>query len=167
MLAAASLAFRAAGPELMANMIHALRTFPQAPYGRPAHATGRTEQALSFEAADDSLTLLGPQHVQALITGRGPTTSSTASDPRLHEALAQWAEAKGLTLREGQTYDEVGYALAKRIHLQGTALYRAGGHSGILQSVLTQQFLDTLLAKIAAGEQVAISTALTNAIQGK
>jgi len=167
MLATASLAFRQAGPELMASMTQALRTFPQAPYGRPAHATGRTEQALSFEATDDSLTLLGPAHVQALISGRGPTTTSTASDPRLHEALAQWAQAKGLTLREGQTYEDVGYALARRIHAQGTALFRSGQPSGILQSVLTQQFLDKLLASIAAGAQVAIASALTNAIQGK
>jgi hypothetical protein len=106
MLATASLAFRQAGPELMASLIQALRTFPQAPYGRSAHATRRAEQALSFEVTDDSLTLLGPQQVQALITGRGPTTTSTASDPRLHEALAQWAEAKGLALCEGQTYED-------------------------------------------------------------
>jgi antitoxin (DNA-binding transcriptional repressor) of toxin-antitoxin stability system len=33
--------------------------------------------------------------------------------------------------------------------------------------VLTQQYLDTLLARVAAGEQVAITTALTHAIQGK
>jgi hypothetical protein len=97
MLATASLAFRQAGPELMASLIQALRTFPQAPYGRSAHATRRAEQALSFEVTDDSLTLLGPQQVQALITGRGPTTTSTASDPRLHE---------GLALREGQTYED-------------------------------------------------------------
>jgi hypothetical protein len=168
MLATASLAFRSAGPELLANMVTALRTYPQKPFGNPAHATGKTERALSFEATDNSLTLYGPQHVQALISGRGPTGSNAAaSEPRLHEALAQWAEAKGLALKRGQTYEDVGRALAYRIHREGTALYRAGGGSGILQSVLTQQFLDTLLAQVAAGEQVAISTALTNAIQAK
>jgi hypothetical protein len=81
--------------------------------------------------------------------------------------LAQWAEAKGLALRPGQTYQEVGRALARRIHARGTALFRSGQPSGIFQSVLTQQFLDTLKARIAAGDMVAISTALTNAIQGQ
>lgn len=169
MLATASLAFRQAGPELMANMVQALRTFPQKPFGRPAHASGKTERALSFTATDDSLTLYGPQHVQALISGRKPTSSGAAAgEPRLHEILAQWAAAKpGFTLRKGQTYADVGRALAYRIHAEGTALYRAGGNSGILQSVLTQQFLDRLLGRIAAGEMVAITSALTGAIQGK
>jgi hypothetical protein len=158
MLATASLAFRSAGPELLASMVQALRTYPQAPFGRPAHASGKTEQALRFEATDDYLELLGPAHVQALISGRRPTSSNAAAgEPRLYEVLAQWAEHKGLALREGQTYEQVGRAL----------VYRAGGGSGILQSVLTQEFLESLLARIAAGEMVAISSALTHAIQGK
>jgi hypothetical protein len=167
MLATASLAFRAAGPELLANTITALRTYPQKPYGRPAHASGKTERALSIESGDDFLELLGPAYIQTLITGRGPTTGSGSGEQRLYEVLAQWAQVKGLALRKGQTYEDVGRALAYRIHREGTALYRAGGHSEILQSVLTQQFLDRLLAQVAAGEQVAIATALTHAIQGK
>jgi len=168
MLASASLAFRQAGPELLASAVQALRTYPQQPNGRPAYATGRTAAALSFEAGDDFLELLGPAHAQALITGRSPTSSGAAAgEPRLHEALAQWAEAKGLTLRPGQTYQEVGRALARRIHAQGTALFRSGQPSGIFQSVLTRQFLDTLTARIAAGEMVAITSALSGAIQGK
>jgi hypothetical protein len=168
MLATASLAFRTAGPELLANTITALRTYPQKPYGRPAHASGKTERALSIESGDDFLELLGPDYIQTFISGRGPASGSApAGEPRLYEVLAQWAEVKGLALRKGQTYEDVGRALAYRIHREGTALYRAGGHSEILQSVLTQQFLDRLLAQVAAGEQVTISTALTNAIQSK
>lgn len=166
MLTSASLAFRAAGPELLGNAVQALRTFPQRPSGRPAHASGKTERALSFNAGDDFLELLGPAHAEALISGRKPTSSGAAAgDPRLHEVLAQWAQAKGLTLRKGQTYADVGRALAYRIHREGTALYRAGGQSGIFQSVLTRQFLDKLLAQVAAGEMVAITSALSNALQ--
>lgn len=168
MLATASLAFRQTGPELLAAAVDALRTYPQQPSGRPANATGRTAKALSFEAGDDFLELRGPQHAQTLITGRGPTSAGApASEPRLAEALAQWAAAKpGFKLRPGQTYQEAGYTLARRIHARGTLLYRLGQPSGIFQSILTQQFLDLLLARIAAGEMVAITSALTGAIQG-
>lgn len=167
MLVSASLAFRIAGPELLANTVQALRTFPQKPYGNPAHASGRTERALSFNAGDDFLELLGPEHAQALISGRRPTSSgATANEPRLREILAQWAKDKGLVLKRGQTYEQLGYVLARRIHREGTGLYRAGGESGIFQAVLTRQFLDKLLAQVAAGEMVAISSALTSAIQG-
>jgi hypothetical protein len=168
MLATASLAFRAAGPELLANTVQALREFPQKPYGRPAHASGKTERALSINSGDDFLELLGPEHAQALISGRKPTSSgASAGEPRLHEILAQWAQDKGLVLKRGQTYEQLGRALAYRIHREGTALYRAGGESGIFQSVLTRAFLDKLLAQVAAGEMVAITSALTSAIQGK
>lgn len=167
MLATASLAFRQTGPELLAAAVDTLRTYPQQPSGRPAYATGRTAKALSFEAGDDFLELRGPQHAQALITGRRPTSAgATAGEPRLYEALAQWAQAKGLTLKRGETYEDVGRALARRIHASGTALYRLGQPSGIFQSILTQQFLDLLLARIAAGEMVAITSALMGAIQG-
>jgi hypothetical protein len=167
MLITASLAFHAAGPELLANTVQALREFPQKPYGRPAHASGKTERALSINAGDDFLELLGPAHAQALISGRKPTSSGAAAgEPRLHEILAQWAQDKGLVLKRGQTYEQLGRALAYRIHREGTALYRAGGESGIFQSVLTRAFLDKLLAQVAAGEMVAITSALTSAIQG-
>jgi hypothetical protein len=168
MLGTASLAFRAAGPELLANAVQALRTYPQKPYGRPAHASGKTERALNIESGDDFLELRGPAHAEALISGRKPTSSGApAGDPRLHEVLAQWAEDKGLVLRKGQTYEDVGRALAYRIHREGTALYRDGGDSGIFQSVVTRPFLDKLLAQVAAGEMVAITSQLSNAIQGK
>lgn len=168
MLVSASLAFRAAGPDLLANAVQALRTYPQRPSGRPAHASGKTERALSINSGDDFLELLGPEHAEALISGRRPTSSgATAGDPRLHEVLAQWAQDKGLVLRKGQTYADIGRALAYRIHREGTALYRAGGESSIFNSVLTRQFLDKLLAEVAAGEMVAITSALTGVLQGR
>lgn len=167
MLASASLAFRQAGPEALAALVQALRQYPQPPYGRPAHASGRTEQALAFEATDEGLTVTGPAHVQALITGRRPTSGGNSGGPKLSEVLAQWAQDKGLPLQRGQTYKTVGYLIARRIHAAGTALFRLGTPSGLLESVLTKEWLTVLTARIAAGEQVAIATALTHAIQGK
>jgi len=167
MLATASLAFRQAGPEAVGALVQALRQYPQQPYGRPAHASGRTEQALAFEATDSSLTVTGPQHVQALITGRRPTTGAGTGTEKLKDILAQWAEDKGLVLKKGETYKQIGYLIARRIHAEGTALFRLGTPSGLIQSVLTKEWLTVLQARIAAGEQVAIATALTHAIQGK
>lgn len=167
MLASASLAFRQAGPEAIAALVQALRQYPQPPYGRPAHASGRTEQALAFAATDQGLDVTGPAHVQALITGRRPTTGGNTGGEKLSAVLAQWAQDKGLPLKRGQTYAGLGYVIARRIHQQGTALFRSGQPSGILQSVLTQDWLATLTARIAAGEMVAVSSALTHAIQSK
>ena len=167
MLASASLAFRLAGPELIAAAVVALRQYPQSPSGRPAHASGRTEAALAFVADNEGLTLTGPAHVQTLITGRGPTKGGNSGGEKLSVILARWAEDKGLTLKRGQTYEQVGKTLAYFIHKEGTALFKTHQPSGIIQSILTKDWLTTLQARIAAGEMVAISTALTHAIQGK
>ena len=167
MLDSASVAFRLAGPELIAAIVVALRQYKQQPFGAPAYTIGATEAALAFVADNEALTLTGPQHVQTLITGRGPTKNGNSGGEKLAVVLARWAETKGLTLKRGQTYEQVGKTLAYFIHKEGTALFKTKQPSGIIQSVLTKEWLTTLQARIAAGEMVAISTALTHAIQGK
>jgi hypothetical protein len=166
MLTSAKVAFAQAAPDLLAATIEALRTHPQPPYGRPAYASGKTAQELSTEAEDDSLTMYGPPHMQALITGRGPTQTTVASEPKLSEILAQWAKDKpGFVLNPGSTYESFGFAAARKMHEEGSALYRTGQPSGLLDNVLTDDYLDKLLASIAAGEMVAITTALEHVLK--
>ena len=166
MLTSAKVAFLQAGPELLNATIEALRTRPQPPRGRPAWASGKTAAALSYEADDDSLTLYGPAHMQTLITGRGPTKSTVASEPKLSEVLAQWAKDKGIQLTDGMTYEQFGFLAARKMHDFGSELHHTGKPSGLLDDVLTEDYLNTLLARIAAGEMVAITTALTHVLQG-
>lgn len=165
MLASANLAFAQAGPELIAGVIKALKEHPQPPRNRPANTTGRTARQLAETHGPDFVEVTGPQHLQTLITGRGPTTSGTAGEPKLSEILAQWAKDKGLTFDDpNMTFEQFGFLAARKIHREGTELYRAGRNSGLLDKVLTQAYLDTLLARIAAGEMTAITTALSNVL---
>jgi hypothetical protein len=164
MLSSAKLAFAQAGPELVAATIEALRRHPQPPYNRPAQASGRTAQALRFEADDERLTVYGPAHAQTLITGRGPTRGGAAGTQPLREILAQWARDKGIQLRGGLSYQQFGFLAARQIHRQGTALYQLGQPSRLFADLLTPQRLATLKARIAAGEMVAIASELRNAL---
>jgi len=165
MLSSAKLAFAQAGPELVQATIEALRRHPQPPLGRPAQASGRTAQAIRYEADDESLTVYGPAHVQTLITGRGPTRGGGKGNGQpLREILAQWAQDKGLQLSGGMTYKQFGFLAARRIHQQGTALYQTGQPSRLFADILTPQRLDLLKARIAAGELVAIASELRNAL---
>jgi hypothetical protein len=166
MLTSARLAFAKAGPELIAATINALRTRRQPPRGRPAHTTGATERQLRFEADDDGLTLFGPQHLQTLITGRGPTKGGNTGGPKLSEILAQWAEDKGIQLTGGITYKQFGFLAARKMHSWGSELYHTGQPSGLLDQVLSPEYLETLKARIAAGEMVAITTTLRSVLQG-
>lgn len=165
MLASAKVAFAQSMPELVELTITALKTHPQPPYGKPAYASGRTAQQIREEHGDDFGELRGPAHMQALITGRKPTgTGASASGDPLHTILEQWAQDKGLQLRDGMTFRQFGYAAAYNIHKQGTALYRLKQPSGLLDKVLSPAFLDTLKARIAAGEMVALVTELRNVL---
>jgi hypothetical protein len=170
MLASAAIVFAQAGPELVASVIKALKEHPQPPRGRAAFTTGRTASQLAESHGPDFVEVTGPQHVQTLITGRGPTSGSGSggTGERLRDILAQWAKDKGLTFDDpNMTFEQFGFLAARKMHEEGSALYRTHQPSGLLDKVLTQQYIDTLLARVAAGEQVAIATALTHAIQGK
>jgi hypothetical protein len=164
MLSSAKLAFAQAGPELVQATIEALRRHPQPPYNRPAQASGRTAQAIRYEADDESLTVYGPAHVQTLITGRGPTRGGAAGTHPLRQILAQWAQDKGIHLRGGLSYQQFGFLAARKIHQQGTALYRLGQPSRLFADILTPQRLALLKARIAAGELVAIASELRHAL---
>lgn len=167
MLGSATVAFAQAGPELLALAIEALKQHPQPPRGRPAYTTGRTAAQLVETHGDDFVELSGPPHIQTLITGRGPTKSKTAGEPKLSEILAQWAEDKGIQLTGGLTYKQFGFLAARKMHDFGSELYHTGQPSGLFDKILSPDYLDLLKARIAAGEMVAITSALTGAIQGK
>jgi hypothetical protein len=153
MLASANIAFAQAGPELVASIIKALREHPQPPRNRPAMTTGRTARLIGETHGPDFVEVTGPQHIQTLITGRGPTKSGSAGEPKLSEILAQWAKDKGLTFDDpNMTFEQFGFLAARKIHREGTELYRTGQASGLLDKVLTQAYLDTLLARIALSQ---------------
>ena len=160
MLASAAITFAQAGPELLAACLQALRQHPQPPYGRPAYTTGRTASQLAETHGPDFVEVTGPAYLQTLLTGRGPTKGGASGGQKLSEILAQWAEDKGIQLSGGLSYKSFGFLAARKMHREGSELYRAQQPSGLLDQVLSQDYLDTLMARIAAGEMTAITTAL-------
>ncbi|KUG06890.1 hypothetical protein [Solirubrum puertoriconensis] len=165
MLASAKVAFAQSMPELVQASIEALRQHPQPPYGRPAQASGRTAQLIREEHGDDFGAVYGPAHAQTLITGRGPTRGGgNAGGEPLRAILAQWAQDKGIQLTGGMTYQQFGFLAARKIHRAGTALHRLGQPSRLFSDILTPDRLNTLKARIAAGQMVAIATELRHAL---
>ena len=166
MLASAAVAFAKAGPELRALAIQAIRTHPQPPFNRPAYTTGRTAQQIAETHGDDFVELTGPLHIKTLIFGRGPTVNGNSGGEKLSEILAQWARNKpGFVLRPGSTYEQFGIVAAIKMHREGSALYQLDKPSGLFDEILSPAYLDLLKARIAAGEMVAITTALTQVLR--
>ena len=93
-----------------------------------AVATGKTINAFEIIANEYGGKLIGASWIYHLEHGRGPTKSSTPSNPTLLEAIKQWITAKGLDLNP--------YAVAKKIHKFGTKLYREGKTRDIYTSII-------------------------------
>lgn len=167
MLASARAAFARAAPDLLAACVQALRQHPQPPRGRPAYTTGHTAAGLAQAVGDDFLEITGPPHLQTLLTGRGPSRGGGAGGGGpLSAILAQWAQDKGIQLSGGLSYKSFGFLAARKMHREGSELYRTGQPSGLFDQVLTAERLDRLKADIAAGEMTAITSTLRGVLQG-
>lgn len=110
------------------------------------NASGRTIASLQVIPSNTGGKLVASDHIIYLEDGRGPTSpfGPYQLDPEgrnLVEIIEQWADAKGLILNP--------YAVAKRIHKEGTKLYRQGGNSGVLSIPLQAAGLSDLYAEIA------------------
>lgn len=116
--------------------------------------TGKTLSKIRSEVFPDSITIWGPPYIGALEHGRGPTKTSTASNPNLFDAIKEWALAKGIIPDTSKQSLGLVYAITNKIHREGTLLYRNGGNSGVLSHVLrnlnTTPLTEALASKYAA-----------------
>ncbi|WP_187774826.1 hypothetical protein [Pedobacter sp. BS3] len=97
----------------------------------------------SFEVItpnDVSAELWAAKWVMALEDGRKPTSHTgpfQSAGKTLVESIKEWIAAKKLDLNP--------YAVARKIHAEGTKLYRQGGKSGVISTVITEQRLSNLV----------------------
>lgn len=82
----------------------------------------------------------GYNYIMHLEHGRGPTKTSTPSQPTLRTRIEQWVEQRGIT-PNGISQASLAYLIARKIHREGTKLYREGGNSGIISEVQTEEWI--------------------------
>lgn len=89
--------------------------------------TGKTAQAITATVSEEgTLQVEGPEYIQALITGRGPSKGKGGS---LYSGILQWVKAKGLIPKEQKmTQESLAYVITRKIHQEGSLLYRKGGN---------------------------------------
>lgn len=92
-------------------------------------ATGETADSLSYKVEESngaiSISIFGARHIGALEEGRRPGGMPTIWK------IQRWVQAKGLSLNA--------FAVAKKIAEEGSLLFREGGDSGTLSTVLTAE----------------------------
>lgn len=102
-------------------------------------ATGKTIESLDVKM-DGAYhgTLVGRKFFSALETGRGQTMTLTPSTPTLQERIYEWLLAKGITADDGKSDLSLSWAIAKKIHKQGTKLFRDGGRKDVYSNEIPQ-----------------------------
>lgn len=114
------------------------------------HATGKTAKKIHAVSYPFAVEVYGPSYIFALEYGRGPTKNTTPSQPTLFEQIKEWAFAKGIISDDSRQSNSIVYAITKKIHQQGTQLFRSGVPSGVITNILDQISLNSLLKDLTA-----------------
>jgi hypothetical protein len=124
----------------------------------PVKASGRTAASIHAVATDTTLEVLAHRSIGTLEYGRAPTSSGAPKgNPSLFEAIKEWALIRGI-ISNINDRKEMGivYAITKKIHNEGTLLYKGTDHYGrtkptmLLQGVVNELNYDVLLREIVA-----------------
>lgn len=111
------------------------------------NATGETKRSFEKEVSLSRGILYAAKHIGALEYGRGPTKSGGGQGITLRQIIRKWIDDKGI-VPEGTSKDSLAYLISRKIHNEGTKLYREGGFSGILTRVITPERVDALAGAI-------------------
>lgn len=108
------------------------------------NATGKTSRSLRFEVTNapdkQTLRIIGRPFFNVVETGRKDTPQFTKPSKQFVDAIREWATAKGIP--------GAAYAIAKSIHAKGTKLFRSGGRTDIVSSVINQTLVDSISQSI-------------------
>lgn len=99
------------------------------------NASGRTAESLEYVITPTGGAIYGAGYIFALETGRKPTEAG--GNGSLRSRIRQWIDEKGIT-PEGISKDSLAFLITRKIHQEGTELYRIGGNSGILTDAVNE-----------------------------
>ena len=112
------------------------------------NASGRTSARIRFEHSKTELRIIAPAHLFALESGRGKTKGGSGGAGELRKRIRTWIDDKGITPEPdeyGKTIskDSLAFLIARKIHREGTKLYklhrgRTPG-SGVLTDVINDR----------------------------
>ena len=114
-------------------------------------ASGKTENSIRVEATDKQLVIWGAMHIFSLEHGRGPTRrgSKGSGVGSLRKRLREWILDKGIQPDGEISIDTLAFIMARKIHKEGTRLFRSGRPSGVLSKPDQTKLLKDLAERIA------------------
>ena len=109
--------------------------------------TGKTLESITQDITLTGFIIYAAEYIMVLDTGRSPTRSDKAGTPTLREILLQWIKDRGIIPNEGtkdENYKGLAYVMARKIHNEGSLIYRTGPTGDIL-NVLTENRIDAFI----------------------
>ncbi len=122
-------------------------------------ASGKTIASYEVVETPTGGALIAAPYVFALDTGRGPSKREGGGKVSLMQSIYNWMKFKGISAvpyvtRDGRVQRQesadtgLAYAIARRIHQEGTLAFRNGG-TGVISNVITDRRIAAFLGTFA------------------
>lgn len=125
-----------------------------------ANASGTTSKSLEVVTRNTStsigMSVTGGIGWAFVEQGRGKTVKS--GDGRLRGIIRQWIDDKGITPDNGMSKDSLAYVITRAIHNRGTLFNLLGYRREIYTSVITDEYIDTVVDKLGTEVQAQVSS---------
>jgi hypothetical protein len=117
---------------------------------RIPNVTGESSASLAYRIDAEGLTIYSSKkYFTVLETGRKPTSpGAPKGNPTLREQILEWVKAKPI-IPNDITQESLAYLISRKIHEEGSLLYRQGGKSGVISEsindkVVKEKLIDVL-----------------------
>lgn len=127
-------------------------------------ASGNFNQSLMAEITPNTVVVTGAAYAGAIERGRKPTTSG--GDGSLRTLIRRWIDDKGITPQGNISKDSLAYLITRKIHQQGTLLYRGTDYYGRTKpsKVITGVIEDGRIDKLAKSVVLDVITQIKSEI---
>jgi hypothetical protein len=136
------------GSQIVADLQKSIRTKNAVGYGA-VNASGRLANSVRFEVSDKGLFVYAANYIYQAEYGRAPTVNGGNGEVRMR--IRRWIDDKGITPTRG-TKDSLAYAIARKIHKEGTLAYKqykaTGKGTGVVTSVINVELNNRTQAEL-------------------
>ena len=106
-------------------------------------ASGKTKDSIQVKMREDGGSLVGASYIYVLEKGRGKSKKSQGGV--LKNNIKSWILAKGITPDGKVKLDDLAYLITRKIHEEGTQLFKNGGRTDIYSNVITRENIKKMI----------------------
>ena len=123
-------------------------------------ASGKTKDSIQVKMREDGGSLVGASYIYVLEKGRGKSKKSQGGV--LKNNIKSWILAKGITPDGKVKLDDLAYLITRKIHEEGTQLFKNGGRTDIYSNVITRENIKKMIKEIGVDYMKQIKSQIVN-----